>query len=142
MLFRSTYKFNSYRLAYLYELVSSPSFLLRGGFVGKIREAKVAVRGSGLNSSYDNVGFVPLLNLGFNLRLAKRMDFRFDLDGAAAKQGRAFDGSAELFYRADDRGSGISGGIRILEGGADNSKVNTFALLDYAFLAITVGFGN
>ena len=72
----------------------------------------------------------------------KTTDFRFDLDGAAAKQGRAFDGSAELFYRADDRSSGISGGIRILEGGADNSKVNTFALLDYAFLAITVGFGN
>jgi hypothetical protein len=70
--------------------------------------------------------------------VARSTFLRFDLDGAAARQGRAFDGSLELFFpTAEWAEEGLSAGIRVLEGGADNSKVNTFALFQYAFLAFT-----
>ena len=134
------YRFNSYRLGYIYRLFSSNSVRLYGGFVGKVRDAKIEVEGGGVSSKYDNLGFVPLLNFGFHWVFAKPLELRFDLDGAAAKQGRAFDGSLEFFYLLTKSGSGLSAGVRILEGGAENEKVNTFALVNYAFFAFTYGF--
>lgn len=134
------YKFNSFRLAYIYKIPVSESFRLQVGGVGKIRQAEIALSGAGVQSSYKNTGFVPLLNVGFQWAIFDPWELRFDLDGAAAKQGRAFDGSLELFQRLDKEGSGVSVGVRALEGGADNTKVLTFALVHYAFLAFTYGF--
>ncbi len=137
---RVSYRFNSYRLGYIHRFKLGESFSAQVGGVGKIRDAKITVASAGLSSSYDNVGFVPLLNVGLLWRAHEDWQLRFDLDGAAASQGRAFDGMLEVFRALDEKGSGISGGIRVLEGGADNEKVNTFALIHYAFLAFTKGF--
>jgi len=134
------YQFNSYRLGYLYRFLSTDTFQMRGGLIGKIRQAKISLSGAGTTSTYKNVGFVPLFNLGFAWNFWSPLELRFDIDGAAAKQGRAFDGSLELFYGFNEEGSGLSLGARVLEGGADNTKVNTFALLHYAYLAATWGF--
>lgn len=134
------YRFNSYRLGYAYRFLSSESVNFQAGLMGKVRQARIKLSGSNLSSSYDNVGFVPLLHLGLQWKVLGPWELRFDLDGAAAKQGRAFDGALEGFYNLDPSGSGLSAGIRVLEGGADNTKVNTFALLQYAFLAYTKGF--
>lgn len=133
-----TYRFNSYRLGYIYRFPIDESFQITAGLVGKIRQAKVELRSGGLKSTYSNVGFVPLLNLGFRWKLGGPLQLRFDLDGAAAKQGRAFDGSFETFFALSEAGSGLSLGYRILEGGAKNEKVNTFTLLHYAFLGVTL----
>lgn len=134
------YKFNSFRLGYIYKIPVSESFQVQVGGVGKVRQAEIALSGSGQNSTYKNTGFVPLLNVGFRWAIFDPWELRFDLDGAAAKQGRAFDGSFELFQRLDKEGSGVSVGVRALEGGADNTKVYTFALVHYAFMALTYGF--
>lgn len=134
------YKFNSYRAGYVHRFSISDSFSLRAGILGKIREAHISVAGAGLASTYRNVGFVPLLHLGANWAITGPWSLRFELDGAAAKQGRAFDGFLEGFYGLDSEGSGLSAGVRVLEGGAKNEKVNTFALLHYGFLAYTRGF--
>jgi hypothetical protein len=135
-----TYRFNSYRLGYIHEFFHSETFRFRAGALGKIRQAKISIEGAGLRSTYTNVGFVPLLNVGAAWAFLDPLELRFDLDGLAARQGRAFDGALELFYRTQMDGSGLSGGIRVLEGGADNEKVNTFALIQYAFLAYTQAF--
>lgn len=135
-----TYQFNSYRLGYLYRIYSNPTFQFRLGGIGKIRQAKISVSGAGTSKTYSNVGFVPLLHLDFQWQFWNPLELRFDLDGAAAKQGRAFDGSLELFYRLKENGTGFSGGVRVLEGGAGNEKVNTFALIHYAFASFTYGF--
>jgi len=57
-----TYKFNSYRLTYRYEIVLKPKFEFGLGFTGKIRDAKIALASSGLESEKTNVGFVPIIN--------------------------------------------------------------------------------
>ena len=132
------YKFNSYRLGYIYRWTFTPGSYVQVGGIGKIRQAEISVTGGGQTSSYTNVGFVPLLNVGASWKVIPEMGLRFDLDGAAAKQGRAFDGSLEAFFPLNEKEvQGISAGIRVLEGGADNDKVNTFALLQYAFVAYT-----
>lgn len=135
-----TYRFNSYRVGYVHRFVESDTFRFQAGALGKIRQAKIEIEGAGVSSAYTNVGFVPLLNLGGAWAFAQPLELRFDLDGLAASQGRAFDGALELFYRLQQAGSGVSAGVRVLEGGADNEKVNTFALLHYAFVAYTQAF--
>jgi len=134
------YKFNSYRLGYAHRFPLAQTLILQGGLIGKIRQAKIAVSGSGRTSTYSNVGFVPLLHFGLLWKVRDPFEIRFDLDGAAAKQGRAFDAALEGFVGIDNEGSGVSAGVRVLEGGAENTKVNTFALVQYAFVALTKGF--
>ncbi len=135
-----TYQFDSFRLGYIYQFYRGERFRAQFGGVGKIRSAKISVDGGGVSETYDNVGFVPLLNFGFRWKFWRPLEIHFDLDGAAAKQGRAFDGALELFYPLSKSESGLSLGVRTLEGGADNEKVNTFALFQYAFAAFTLNF--
>lgn len=134
------YQFNSYRAGYIYRFPLAESLTAQIGGVAKIRVAKIALRGGGASSEYNNTGFVPLLNLGLFWKFYSPWELRLDVDGAAAKQGRAVDGSFEVFYRLSEKGSGLSAGYRLLEGGADNEKVYTFALFHYGFLALTYGF--
>ncbi len=134
------YQFNSFRAAYLYRFALSESLVAQLGGVAKIRVAKIALTNGATKSEYNNTGFVPLLNLGLHWIALPNWEIRFDVDGAAAKQGRAVDGSLELFHRLTEKGSGISVGYRLLEGGADNDKVYTFSLFHYAFLALHYGF--
>lgn len=135
-----TFKFNSYRLGYIHRFGLSESFQLQAGVIGKIREAQIALSSGAVNSEYNDLGFVPLLNLGFRTKIGGPWELRFDLDGAAAPQGRALDGALEVFYQIQQTGTGISGGVRVLEGGAENSKVYTFTLIQYGFLAFTQFF--
>jgi hypothetical protein len=134
------YRFNSYRLGYVHRVLRSDAFQLWLGGVAKARHARITVSGSGQSAGYRDFGFVPLLNLSFSWKFWAPLELRFDIDGAAASQGRAFDGALELFMPYQEAGSGLSAGVRVLEGGAENEKVNTFALFHYAFLALTVGF--
>lgn len=135
-----TYRFNSYRIGYLRRFGISDSLKLQAGLIGKVRDAKIELSTPGMQTTYSNVGFVPLLNVGAFWNLGQSFELRFDLDGAAAPQGRAFDGMLEVYRVLSNNGSGVSAGMRILEGGADNKKVNTFALLHYYFVAYTLGF--
>lgn len=135
-----TYRFNSYRLGYIYKFLATDQWSMSAGLIAKVRDAKIEVNGGGVSSTYSNVGFVPLFNFGVKWKSRSPWGVRFDIDGAAAKQGRAFDGSLEGFYSLNESGDGPSAGIRMLEGGADNTKVFTFALLRYAFLAYTKSF--
>ena len=58
----NTYKFNSYRLTYRYDIVKKPAIEFGLGFTAKIRDATIALSSAGLTSQKDNVGFVPIVN--------------------------------------------------------------------------------
>ena len=58
------YRFDSYRLTYRYRLVSNASWRVDIGLTGKIRSAEISLEQEDVSSSYSNVGFVPLLNVG------------------------------------------------------------------------------
>jgi hypothetical protein len=120
------YRFHSYRLTYQYEFLKNDSWILKAGFTAKIRNALIALSQNSTMREYSNVGFVPLLN--FNARYLLSSDWRleFDMDALAAPQGRAEDITFQGWYSlSPDWEFGV--GYRTLEGGADNSKVYTFA---------------
>ena len=131
------YTFNSYRLTYRYEFTPRGKLSYGIGFTAKIRDALIRIEGGGLESEKTNVGFVPLLNFSVRYEFNDRFVGVFEGDALAAPQGRAEDVFLGLLYRATDRVD-IRAGYRIVEGGADNDEVYTFALLNYAALGLTV----
>ena len=132
-----TYKFNSYRLTYRYEIVLKPKFEFGLGFIAKIRDAKIAMTSSGQESEKTNVGFVPIVNFRMLWKLNDKLGFLLEGDALAAPQGRAEDVLLAATYRLSDK-FGLKAGYRILEGGADNDEVYNFALFNYASAGILI----
>jgi len=133
------YRFNSYRLTYRYRLVHNRTLALWIGFTAKIRDAEVRIASADNVSTKTNVGFVPLLNIYFEWVWGKRTGFIFEADALAAKQGRAEDVSASLFYRVH-KNIRCKFGYRVVEGGADAGEVYTFALINYFYGGVIFNF--
>lgn len=131
------YKFNSYRLTYRYDFIKKESFELGAGFTAKIRDAKIALTSGQLEGIKTNVGFVPIINFRLLWNFRDNLGLLVYGDALAAPQGRAEDVLVALRYRITEKIS-LTGGYRILEGGADNDEVYNFALLNYAVLGLTI----
>jgi hypothetical protein len=132
-----TYKFNSYRLTYRYEIVLKPKFELGLGFTAKIRDAKISLASAGLESEKTNVGFVPIINFRALWKPYEKFGILLEGDALAAPQGRAEDVLIAATYRVSER-MGLKAGYRILEGGADNDEVYNFALFNYASVGLVI----
>jgi hypothetical protein len=132
-----TYKFNSYRLTYRYEIVLKPKFEFGLGFTAKIRDAKISMTSAGLESEKANVGFVPIINFRMLWKPYEKFGILLEGDALAAPQGRAEDVLIAATYRLSDR-LGLKAGYRILEGGADNDEVYNFALFNYASVGLFI----
>jgi hypothetical protein len=131
----ATYKFNSYRLTYRYDIIQKPKLDFGLGFTAKIRDAKIALASGELYGEKINVGFVPIINFRLSWRVDDKFSFLLEGDALAAPQGRAEDVLIAVSYRLSER-IGLKAGYRILEGGADNDEVYTFSLFHYASLGL------
>ncbi|MBG0858874.1 MAG: hypothetical protein IQL11_05175 [Bacteroidales bacterium] len=134
---KGTYKFNSYRLTYRYDIIEKPRFEFGLGITAKIRDAKITLASSGLASEKTNVGFVPIINFMLAWKTGEKLSIVLDGDALAAPQGRAEDIQVALNYRLSEK-VGLRAGYRILEGGADNDEVYNFALFNYASVGLTL----
>jgi hypothetical protein len=134
-----TYKFNSYRLTYRYDIVQKPRFEFGLGITAKIRDAEIALSSQDLNSKKTNVGFVPIINFRFFWKIDEKFGLLLDGDALAAPQGRAEDVQIAATYKISDSFK-MRIGYRILEGGADNAVVYNFSLFHYAAAGISYTF--
>lgn len=133
------FRFNSYRLTYRYRLFARPKFDMWIGLTAKIRDAEIKITSPTLVSSKTNVGFVPLLHLLIDWKWGKKSGLLFDADASAAKQGRAEDVSAAVYYDINSFWT-IKGGYRFVEGGADVEEVYNFAFIYYFYVGIVLNF--
>lgn len=130
---KTKYRFDSYRLTYRYDFLRRDDLRLGVGLTGKIRDAAITIRGGGMASEKANTGFVPLVNFRADVKINQRLGLLVDGDALAAPQGRAEDVLAAITVLAS-REVKFKLGYRILEGGADNDEVYTFALVNYLVL--------
>jgi len=133
------YRFNSYRLTYKYRLVSKPKLNFWIGFTAKIRDAEVKLETDTQESSKTNVGFVPLLHVSLQWNWGKSLGFIFEADALAAKQGRAEDVAAAIFYRLG-KNVKLKFGYRFVEGGANVDEVYNFAMINYFYGGLIFNF--
>jgi len=133
----ATYVFNSYRLTYRYDVYRSPALALGLGLTAKVRDADITVTSDTQERAKTNVGFVPLINFDATWRWTDRAGLRLAGDALAAPQGRAEDVMIAAWVAPSPRLE-IRAGYRLLEGGADNDEVYTFALIHYLLVGISV----
>jgi len=134
-----SYRFDSYRIGYRYKFLDDQEWQLWGGATLKVRDANIALAQNAVSASRANIGPVPLLSLYAQRELGPRWRAILDIEGLAAPQGRAVDAAIKIRYELSD-GIGVSAGYRMLEGGADNKKVHTFAWLHYGLASIDFQF--
>jgi hypothetical protein len=134
------YQFNSYRLTYRRTWKDTEKSKWMFGYTLKIRDAEVRLQqGNTIESEKDPRGIVPLLHLSGIETFSDRWYADFDIDGLFAPQGRAIDAGARLNYRMNDRTS-LFLGARVLEGGADNPRVYSFAAVYYITFGLNLKF--
>lgn len=131
------YKFNSYRLGYLWKW-NYKTLNFWAGLVGKIRDAQIEVSQASKLRSYDNIGFVPLASFGFESYFTENLSVFSHTDALAASQGSAFDSQVEI--RLNFEKVSFSLGKRVLGGGADNDNVYSFAQFDTYYTGIKYKF--
>lgn len=128
--------FDSYRATYRYGLVRTPRLDVDLGGTAFVRDAGITVQGA-RRAEKANVGFVPLLSFRVAWRVAPPLALVVDGDALAAPQGRAEDVliAAEVALRP---GVSVRLGYRLIEGGADNAEVYSFALLNHLGIGLAV----
>ncbi len=136
---KATYRFNNYRLTYRYQVWNTERFRAHLGGTLFVRDAKVSLASATLRDSDSDLGLVPLVHFRLAFHLHPRMALVMDGDALAAPQGRAIDVLCALQYEVRDA-LNIGLGYRILEGGADNDNVYTFALFHHAAATLTWRF--
>lgn len=133
----ASYKFNSYRFTYRYDIVKKPKIDFGLGFTAKIRDASIGLESADIKAEKTNVGFVPIINFRLHWRFAENFGLLLEGDALAAKQGRAEDILIAATYKFSDHFV-LRAGYRILEGGADNDEVYNFALFHYGAVGLTI----
>ena len=133
------YRFDSYRASYRYVFYERERWTWSGGGTLNIRDAEIRLQQGTLSRVRKNTGVVPLLALEGEWRFAPGWYGLLDFEGLAAPQGRAIDVALKLGYDVTPNIS-VAGGYRILDGGADNDDLYTFARFDSAVLGLTWSF--
>lgn len=133
----ATYRFNSYRLSYIYDFQGGANWDWSLGFTAKIRDARVRLVQGFVVATKDNVGFVPLLHLELQRRLGANWFLDLDLDALAGGPGRAEDLAVKLGRDFGERFA-VTAGYRTIEGGADVEEAYSFAWLHYAVVSLAV----
>jgi hypothetical protein len=119
------YRFDTWRVTYRYTVWQGESFRLRLGGTLLLRDALIELRQGATSARDTDIGVVPLLHAAAEWRVAPRWTLLAELDALAAPQGRAVDLALRAAYDLSERWQ-ITGGLRMLEGGADNDSVYSF----------------
>lgn len=135
----ATYVFDSYRLSWYWRFPPGQKWSFRLGATLKVRDAEIGLAGNPGRSVKDDLGVVPLLYAYARYQASDRFALELEADALAAPQGRAEDVSLKGVFRLSDRVE-VDLGYRLLEGGADNDTVYTFAFFHYAVAGVRVRF--
>lgn len=137
---KSTYRFDSYRLTYRYDVIAADNITVSLGLTGKIRSADIAIMDDSGYAHRGDLGVVPLVNFAFKWDFARPFGVLIDGDALVTPYGRAEDILVALQYSPSDSVTWRVG-YRILEGGSDGGgDVYTFALFNYAVAGLRVSF--
>jgi hypothetical protein len=102
-----------------------------------VRDAQIALAGDAGRSVKDDLGAVFFFYASARYQATSRFAVELEADVFAAPQGRAEDVSLKGVLRLSDRVE-LDFGYRLLEGGADNDEVYTFAFFHYAVAGLRI----
>lgn len=133
------FRFDSYRATWYWRFAPRGKWHFRLGATLKVRSADIRLEGQPGRATRDDLGVVPLAYVYARYQATDRFALELEADALAAPQGRAEDVSLKGVYRVGDRVD-LDFGYRLLEGGADNDAVYTFATVHYAVAGLRLRF--
>lgn len=136
----SKYRFDSYRVTYRWDFITSDRLSVGLGLTGKLRSADIALMDDTGYANRDDLGVVPLINFRAEWFLYKIIGLLLDGDALVTQFGRAEDVNLALIYRHKPN-TLFRIGYRVLEGGADGGgNVYTFSMFNYITAGVTLSF--
>lgn len=132
------YQFNSYRITYRRDFISSEHWILGLGATAKFRDATIRLSTENTQGRKDDFGFVPLINFYLEY-MQESWSFLLEGDGLVSGQGRAFDFFGGFVFKTVDN-FGFKVGFRVLDGGADVDDVYNFTRIHFAALGLRFHF--
>lgn len=135
----ATYRFDSYRLQYLYRFRNQNMGIRAVGLSIKVRDAEIGLQNQDSKATKYDTGVVPLIGFEFGYDFSDELAIELKGEALASKFGRAEDVLLSLKYNFSDTYS-LYGGYRILEGGSDIDEVYTFAWINYATIGASIRF--
>ncbi|HNW44307.1 MAG TPA: hypothetical protein PKI19_07360 [Elusimicrobiales bacterium] len=136
---KAVYRFNSYRVKYLYEFSRSKSLVLRWGGALKMRHAGIKLSNGVKSTESRNTGFVPLAAFSGAYKFSPGYELNLDAEALGAPQGRAEDIMLAVSKELAP-GRKLRLGYRFLEGGSGAGEVYTFAWIHYLLAGFTWEF--
>ncbi len=136
---KAVYRFNSYRIKYLYEFYRHEGLVLSWGGALKMRHAGIKLENGVKSTESKNTGFVPLAAFSGAYTFRPGYELLLDAEALAAPQGRAEDLMLAV-SRELAPGRRLRLGYRFLEGGSGAGEVYTFAWINYLLAAFTWEF--
>ena len=128
------YRFDSWRATWRWRWIDREDLVVKIGATAKIRDASVRLSQGTVSARKADKGFVPLLHGAFERRLGDRWALEGDIDALAGGPGHAVDAGLRV-SRELSSGWRVTGGVRWLDGGADDDEVYSFA----TFTSVTLG---
>jgi hypothetical protein len=135
---RGSYRFDSYRVGWRYQVVKGERLEVALGATAKLRDAAIGVCAATCTVRSDT-GFVPLASFRIHWSFTPSFGLLLDGDALAGGPGRAEDVTLALTWKASGDVTARAG-WRVVEGGADTDSVYTFALLSYLGAGVTIRF--
>lgn len=133
------YRFDTYRVTGYWRFAPAAAWRLRVGATVLVRDAAIELSSASAQAEKTNIGAVPLLYGAARWQAAPRFALEVEADAAAAPQGRAIDASLKGAWAVSPR-TELQLGVRVLDGGADNDEVVSFATFYYAIAGIAFRF--
>ena len=136
------YVFNTLRLQYRWDFVLTDTVEFGMGLTFFIRDAEISLQNADdtdNKASYDNVGYVGLLNFRLLVKFSETFSMLMTGDLFADSVGRAEDVFMGVMYQATEEFA-FQLGYRVIEGGADKNKIYTFTLINYLAVGLVYNF--
>ncbi len=137
----AVYRFNSYRLQYLYRFKNQNAIVRALGVSLKVRDAIISLKNEDVYAEKTDLGFVPLIGFELGYDFSDEFGILFKGEGLISPtgEGRAEDVLLAAKYNIDDRYS-LFLGYRLLEGGGDVDEVYSFANINYLAVGTQIRF--
>ncbi len=135
----AVYRFNSYRLQYLYRFKNQNIGIRAIGASIKVRDAVISLKNEDKYAEKTDLGVVPLIGFEFGYDFTDEIGVLLKGEALGSPFGRAEDVLLAVTYNIDDRYT-LHLGYRLLEGGGDVDEVYTFANINYLSVGTQIRF--
>ena len=133
------YRFDTYRVTGSWRFAPASAWQLKVGATLLLRDATIELSSASARAEKSNTGVVPLLYGAARWQATPRFALEAEADAAAASQGRAIDASLKGAWAVSPH-TELQLGLRVLDGGADNDEVISFATFHYAIAGVAFRF--